>query len=136
MAASEGALRPTPATIGSVTGLPARTGQRPGSLTRPPRDVSLEYIRWRHVGFGLARAVAAVTNVLNGAFPLGGAGSPAQQFVALSPGRPIAPAWTSSTTIWFPAPASVSPTPARSVMASFGPSPLEDRSESGCVGLG
>ena len=67
--AAEGALRPTPATIGSVTGLPAsaRTGQ--DRLTRPgfPRDVSLENIRWRHVGFGPARAVATVANVLAGA---------------------------------------------------------------------
>ena len=53
-----------------------------GRLTRPPRDVSLEYIRWRHVGrgFGPARAVPTVANVLAGAFPLGSAGSPAQQF--------------------------------------------------------
>ena len=85
------------------------------------------------MGFGPARAVAAVANVLAGAFPLCWVGSPAQQFVALSPGRPIAPAWTSSTTIWFPAPASVSPTQAHT---SFGPSPLENASQSGCVGLG
>ena len=73
--AAEGALRPTPASIGSVTGLPALQGQ--GRLTRPPRDVSLEYIRWRHEGFGQAQAVAAVANVLAGAFPLGWVRSPA-----------------------------------------------------------
>ena len=82
-----------------------------GHLTRPPGDVSLEYIRWRHVSFGQAQAVAAVANVLAGAFLLGWVGSPAQQFVALSPGRPIVLAWTSSTTVWRLAAASVSPTP-------------------------
>ena len=82
---------------------------------------------------GAARAVNALANVLAGAFPLSWAGSPAQQFVVLRPGRTIVPAWTSRTTVWRPAPARVSPTSARS---SFGPSPLEDRSESGCVGLG
>ena len=77
------------------------------------------------MGFCPARAVAAVANVLAGAFPLRWAGSPAQQFVALSPGRPIVPAWSSCTTVWRPSPARVSLTPART---SFGPSPLEDRS--------
>ena len=65
------------------------------------------------MGFGPARAVAAVANVLAGTFPLGWAGSPAEQSVALSPGRPIVSAWTSGTTVWRPAPARVSPTPAR-----------------------
>ena len=87
------------------------------------------------MGFGPAWAVAAaaIVTVLAGAFPFGWAGSPAQQFVALSPGWPIVQAWTSRTTVWRPAPARVSPRQART---SFGPSPLEDRSQSECVGLG
>ena len=85
------------------------------------------------MSFGQAQAVAAVANVLAGAFLLGWVGSPAQQFVALSPGRPIVLAWTSSTTVWRLAAARVSPTPEHT---SFGPSTLEDTSQSGCVGLG
>ena len=69
------------------------------------------------MGFGPARAVATVANVLAGAFPLGWAGSPAEQFVALSLGRPIVPARTSRTTVWRPAPARVSPTLARTSFA-------------------
>ena len=71
------------------------------------------------MGFGPARAVATtVANVLAGSFQLDWAGSPAKQFVALSQGLPIVPARTSRTTVWRPAPARVSPTPART---SFGP---------------
>ena len=52
------------------------------------------------MGFGQARAFAAVTNVLAGAFPIGWVGLPAQQFVAPSKDQPIVPAWKSSTTVW------------------------------------
>ena len=124
--AAEGALRATPATIGSVTGLPARTG--PPNAPSSGRFIRIHPMEARGLRPGSGRC-HPVANVIAGAFPLGWAGSPAEQFVALSPGRPTVPARTSRTT-GRPAPARVSQTPART---SFGPSPLEDRSQSGCV---
>ena len=69
--------------------------------------------QWRHVGFGPARAVAAVANVL--AARLGWIARPAVR--SLQSGPANMPAWTTRTTVWRQAPARLSLTPAHIIRA-------------------
>ena len=109
--AAEGALLPTPAAVGSVTGLvPAKTGGQPNapSSGRFIRIHPMEAHGFRLCSGRCRRGQCPCWCLPARAARLGWMAT--QQFVALSPGRPILAAWTSHTTVWRHAPAGVSQT--------------------------